>query len=87
MVGALMQKMVCRDTQSNINGPCLPSHAGRSERYSLANPLICDDTSITANGVLGVNYDYVDSEHPEDRSIFPNHFARFAQTGELWIYH
>lgn len=31
----------------------------------------------------GVNWDTVQSDHPDDRSIFPNHFLNFAQTGRL----
>ena len=43
----------------------------------------CEDTSVTEHGVQGVNYDTVESDHVEDRSIFPTHFAYFAQSGRL----
>ncbi|OQO13612.1 hypothetical protein B0A48_01841 [Cryoendolithus antarcticus] len=42
-------------------------------------------TAVTANGVQGVDRNDVDAEHPEDRSIFPNHNANFFQAGELGL--
>ncbi|EFQ98549.1 chitotriosidase-1 [Nannizzia gypsea CBS 118893] len=65
------------------NGAALDAETGRNERYSLANPTDCVDTSITANGVLGTNYMTVETEHPFDRTIFPTHFANFIQRGVL----
>ncbi|KAI0890230.1 chitotriosidase-1 [Annulohypoxylon maeteangense] len=65
------------------NGDALDHETGRNERYSLLNPGDCEDTSITANGVQGLNWDGIDSDHPDDRTIFPTNFANFAQSGEI----
>lgn len=65
------------------NGQHLNTARGRTDAYGFANPQACDDPSITANGALGVNYNNLQSEHPIDRSIIPNHFLNFVQTGEL----
>ncbi|KFA55929.1 hypothetical protein S40293_08857 [Stachybotrys chartarum IBT 40293] len=65
-------------------GAALDAETGRpNERYSLNDPDDCEDTTITAFGIQGTNWDNVDSDHMEDRSIFPNHFGIFAQSGEL----
>ncbi|KAG8164746.1 hypothetical protein KVR01_005021 [Diaporthe batatas] len=65
------------------DGAALDAETGRNERYALNDPDDCEDTTIVANGVQGVNWETVDSDHIDDRSIFPNHFLNFAQSGEL----
>ncbi|KAJ0346384.1 hypothetical protein KNSL1_007491 [Colletotrichum chrysophilum] len=65
------------------NGDALDAETGRNERWSIANPNDCEDTSATSAGVQGVNYQTVESDHVDDRSIFPNHAAQFFQTGQL----
>ncbi|KAI1171966.1 chitotriosidase-1 [Nemania sp. FL0916] len=65
------------------DGDALDAETGRNERYSLLNPGDCEDTTITANGVRGTNWDGIDSDHPDDRTIFPTNFANFVQSGEL----
>ncbi|KAI0024494.1 chitotriosidase-1 [Xylariomycetidae sp. FL0641] len=68
---------------SGNNGADLDTETHRNERYAIANPLNCPDTSITANGIQGTHYDQMDSDHIDDLSIFPNEEASFLQTGEL----
>ncbi|KAJ0383860.1 hypothetical protein COL922a_009592 [Colletotrichum nupharicola] len=65
------------------NGDALDAETGRNERWSIANSNDCEDTSATSAGVQGVNYQTVELDHVDDRSIFPNHAAQFFQTGQL----
>ncbi|KAI1798649.1 chitotriosidase-1 [Daldinia bambusicola] len=62
------------------NGAALDAETGRNERYALANPQNCIDTTITANGPANLHYE---SDHVNDRSIFPNFAAIFFQSGEI----
>ncbi|GAB1217038.1 hypothetical protein ATERTT37_006259 [Aspergillus terreus] len=66
------------------NGRALNEERDDVDAYSLANPGQCDDPSIVRTGIRGVNYDEVDTEHPIDRSVIPNHFLQdFVQTGQV----
>ncbi|GKT51071.1 killer toxin subunits alpha/beta [Colletotrichum spaethianum] len=65
------------------DGDALDDETGRNERWARANPGNCVDTSVTQNGVQGVHWTHVQSEHPDDRSITPNHFLNFVQSGTL----
>ncbi|CAJ2511018.1 Uu.00g066430.m01.CDS01 [Anthostomella pinea] len=65
------------------NWDALDESTGRNERYAPANPANCLDTTVTANGVQGVNYDRMNSDHVDDRSIFPGDEAVFFQSGKF----
>jgi chitinase len=67
------------------NGRHLNDARGFDDAYGPANPRDCQDPSVTSQGVQGVNYGTVQSEHPNDRSVIPNHFLNFVQTGRLDI--
>ncbi|KAJ5109929.1 hypothetical protein N7532_002574 [Penicillium argentinense] len=65
-------------------GRALDDERGYSDAYSLQNPSVCDDPTITKHGTYLINYDNLDSEHPIDRSVIPNYFLSvFVQDGEL----
>ncbi|KAI5918609.1 hypothetical protein F4810DRAFT_715319 [Camillea tinctor] len=65
------------------NGDALDEETGRNERYALNDPGNYEDTSITSNGILGINFFVMNSDDPIDRATFPNHGAEFVQSGEL----
>lgn len=65
------------------DGAALDAETGRNERYALDDPDDCENTDVTAAGLQGVHWAGIDSDHIDDRSIFPNHFANFIQSGEL----
>lgn len=63
---------------SGDDGEALDAATGRNERWALNNHYDCDDTTVTSTGIQGVNWDTVDSDHMEVRSIIPNHFLIFV---------
>ncbi|KAI0398768.1 chitotriosidase-1 [Xylaria palmicola] len=64
------------------DGEALDDETGRNERYALADPTDCENTAITSAGIQGPNWDNVDSDHPEDRTIFPSNVANFIQSAD-----
>ncbi|KXT13896.1 hypothetical protein AC579_2627 [Pseudocercospora musae] len=58
--------------------------AGTGPRYALSNAADCVDTTITSQGARPQQWVSTNGEHPEDRSILPNHYlSDFVQTGQM----
>ncbi|KAJ6019259.1 hypothetical protein N7522_001326 [Penicillium canescens] len=55
-------------------GKALNDERGFSDAYSLQNPSVCDDPTITKHSTYLINYDTLNSEHPIDRSVISNFF-------------
>lgn len=81
--GVPLDEANSESTSKDVRASSADHCTGRNERYAIAGPSNCSQTAVTANGVEGQHWTTMNSDHPDDVSIYPNHFLNFIQTGKF----